>query len=191
MFYNKIFLILFRGQPKDLLWRRTRNYTLCLFDHKLEYLCWLNIMLLKNLTLRQRDPMINILLSAWKVIAFLHEEAISYVSPGGGLIIDMERIDIQHFTAHMNCQSPIIDPGGWELCSITISVRSTVLQLLAKTHTTQYKDKEIRHSNKTYNSFSLCSLLLLNWLLFSGYCIFKTEMLGFKKIFLLRIKCFD
>ena len=26
--------------------------------------------------------------------------------------IDMETIDIQHFTVHMNCQLLIIDPGG-------------------------------------------------------------------------------
>ena len=31
---------------------------------------------------------------------------------GRGLTTDMERINSQHFTVHMNCQSPIIDPGG-------------------------------------------------------------------------------
>ena len=31
---------------------------------------------------------------------------------GGGLTIDMERINSQQFRIQVNCQSPIVDPGG-------------------------------------------------------------------------------
>ena len=34
------------------------------------------------------------------------------VKTGGGLTINMEMIDSHHFTVHMICQLPIINPGG-------------------------------------------------------------------------------
>ena len=71
----------------------------------------------------------------FRFIRKTNEEAITYVSPrgindwhfavplkrwslmsipggGGGLTINMESINSQHFTVHMDDQSPIIDPGA-------------------------------------------------------------------------------
>ena len=45
------------------------------------------------------------------------------VDLGGGSTINMERIDSEHFTVHMNCQLLIVYPGEgvWDLCIPTIS----------------------------------------------------------------------
>ena len=67
---------------------------------------------------------INILHSVWK--GSLCEKA--YL--GDGLTINIERIDSQHFTVHVNCRLVIIDPVGQELWSPTISMRSTGLRLV-------------------------------------------------------------
>ena len=52
---------------------------------------------------------------------------------GGGSTINMKRINSQHFTWIVNCQSSILGGGGagWELCSSTISVQSRGLQLVS------------------------------------------------------------
>ena len=70
---------------------------------------------------------IKILQSTWKgdclcAITFSSEEAITFVDPGGRSTIDIERINSQHFTVHLNCQSPIIDPlGGAENYGVVTS----------------------------------------------------------------------
>ena len=47
-----------------------------------------------------------------QVIAFSREEAIACVDPrGGNRRSTWEGIDSQHFTVHVNRQSPITDPG--------------------------------------------------------------------------------
>ena len=65
--------------------------------------------------------MINILQSVWKGYCLCWSWWIR-------VTINIERINSQHFTVHINCQSPIINRGGgglgggWELCRPTISV---------------------------------------------------------------------
>ena len=77
---------------------------------------------------------------------------------GWRLTINMERIDSQHFTIHVNCQSPIINPGGggmpWELCSPTIDVQVGFLDAGCEAY--------VSRSSAAPSSF--VSFLLVHWL---------------------------
>ena len=77
------------------------------------------------------DPQLIFCSPHEKVIAFLCKEVITCVSLRGVSIINMERINSQHFTVNMNGQSPIANPwGSCKLCNPTISVWSMGLQLV-------------------------------------------------------------
>ena len=70
---------------------------------------------------------------------------------GGGILtliqarstINMERINNQHFTVHLNCPLVIIEPGGAEPSSPTISVRSTGLKLVYLKNRSLFQPSEV------------------------------------------------
>ena len=95
--------------------------------------------------------MINILQSMWKGNHLFHVKRwLPIIDPwwkGGGVgrsSINMERIDSQHFTAHMNCLLLIVDPGGG---GPGISVWSTALPLVGKNKKSTVKPKSYTYLN--------------------------------------------